>query len=82
MKVKVTEEAQKQFAHLPKSQQIKIKRKLQYLENAPILGKKLEGELANYYSLRAWPYRIIYRIDVIAKEITIRSILHRQGAYK
>lgn len=82
MKVTVAQEAQKQFARLPKAQQIKLKRKLQYLENNPILGKKLVGELANYYSLRAWPYRIIYRIDITAKEIIIRSILHRQGAYK
>ena len=82
MKVTVTEEAEKHYKKLPKSQQLKIKKKLQFLENNALLGKKLGGELANLYALRAWPYRIVYAINVITKEITIRSIQHRQGAYK
>ena len=82
MKVIITGEAQKQYNKLPKSEQLKVKKKLQSLENDPLIGKKLVGEFANFYGFRAWPYRIIYSIDVINKEIKIRSILHRQGVYK
>lgn len=82
MKVVITDEAQKQYKKLPKSQQVKIKKRIQFLEHNSLVGKKLGGELAKSYSLRAWPYRIIYTINVMSKEIVVNSILHRQGSYK
>ena len=32
------------------------------LEINPFIGKKLKGEYKNQWSLRVWPYRIIYEI--------------------
>ncbi len=81
MQVILSKEAQKNYNHLPKVQQIKIKKKITALQENPYLGKKLEGELAGDRSLRAWPYRIIYSIDRKQKKVFVFSILHRQGAY-
>ncbi len=82
MQVIITPKAQKHYKHLPKSEQIKVKRKLQILENDPQAGKKLAGALEEQRSLRVWPYRILYYIDILKKKVYITSILHRQGVYK
>lgn len=82
MEIILTPQALKQYNHLPKSEQIKIKKKLRSLEENPQEGKKLSGELAELRSLRAWPYRIIYYIDVSQKKIFVITVAHRQGVYK
>jgi len=82
MHVVITKEAEKQYKHLPKSEQTKIKKKLTTLENYKYAGKKLTGDLTGLRSLRAWPYRILYTVDEGKQEVTVNSIQHRQGAYK
>ena len=82
MEVIVTPKALKQYNHLPKIEQTKIKKKLKILERNSQEGKKLSGEYAYLRSLRAWPYRIIYYIDSKQKKIFIVTIAHRQGVYK
>lgn len=82
MRVIVTPKAIKQFKHLPKSEQTKIRKKLSALEGNPYGGKKLAGELAELRVIRAWPYRILYYINGNKDTIFVTSILHRQGAYK
>lgn len=82
MQLIVTPEATKQFTKLPKVEQKKIAKKLNALESDPYAGKKLEGELSETRSLRAWPYRIIYWIDKKHKKLFVVNIQHRQGVYK
>lgn len=82
MKVALSKDAQKQYQRLPKPQKIKIQKKLTELERNPCVGKKLEGELKSVYSLRAWPYRILYEINENQQMIEVHKIAHRQGAYK
>jgi mRNA-degrading endonuclease RelE of RelBE toxin-antitoxin system len=82
MQVVVTPKALKQYNNLPRTEQIKIKKKLLALELDVQEGKKLSGEYAELRSLRAWPYRIIYYIDKVKKKIFIVTIAHRQGVYK
>jgi mRNA-degrading endonuclease RelE of RelBE toxin-antitoxin system len=82
MQVLVTPKALKQYNHLPRIEQIKIKKKILVLEQNSQEGKKLSGEYAELRSLKAWPYRIIYYIDNIQKKIFIVTIAHRQGVYK
>ncbi|MBI4973074.1 type II toxin-antitoxin system RelE/ParE family toxin [Candidatus Roizmanbacteria bacterium] len=82
MIVNLTKTSQKQFESLPRQEAKKVARKLLNLENTPYVGKKLEGNLSTLYSLRAWPYRIIYRIDPGLKIVTIITIEHRQSVYK
>ena len=82
MKVILSKVAEKHYKKLPQTEKIKVKRKLSLLETNPLLGKKLEAELQNSRSLKAWPYRIIYKIDFVKNLIEVSDILHRQGAYK
>ena len=82
MQVIITLKAFKQYNHLTKAEQVKIKKKLKLLEHNSKEGKKLSGEYAELRSLRAWPYRIIYYIDKAKKKIYVVTIAHRQGVYK
>lgn len=82
MKVALSKDALKQYKRLPIQEQKKINKKLTNLEQNLLTGKKLEGELQGIYTLRAWPYRILYEINTLEKRIEIHKILHRQGAYK
>ncbi|MBI4008779.1 type II toxin-antitoxin system RelE/ParE family toxin [Candidatus Roizmanbacteria bacterium] len=82
MQVIITPKAERQYRHLPLSEQIKIKKKLLLLEKNPQEGKKLTGNLAEARSLKAWPYRIIYWIDEKHNKIFIVTIAHRQRVYK
>lgn len=81
MQVILSNIATKQYKRLPKSEQAKVKKKLLLLTNNPYAGKKLSGELAGIYSLRAWPYRILYEVNEQEKRVEIHKIKHRQGAY-
>ena len=82
MKVALSKDAQKQYERLPKAQQAKVLKKILGLEQNPNSGKKLEGELRGFFSLRAWPYRILYEINKNKQIIEVHKIAHRQGAYK
>ena len=81
MKVIVTPRAEKHLLKVPKTERKKIQKKLLLLKVNPFIGKKLSGEFKGKYSLKVWPYRIIYWINDKKKVIYVISILHRQGAY-
>ena len=82
MIVILSKNARKDYEHLPKSEQAKIKKKLLFLEQTPNIGKKLSGDLEGIRSLRAWPYRIFYEVNNEENRIEVHRIKHRQGAYK
>ena len=75
-------EAEKEFKKLPNSFRGKVAVILNSIAEDPFIGKKLHGEYKNYYSVRVWPYRIVYRI--LKKEIVVVvvKIKHRKDAYK
>lgn len=81
MRIIITPEAEKQYIKLPKIEQKKIRKKLLILEQNKITGKKLVGAFSELYSLRAWPYRILYFINQSQNTIYIVTIAHRQGVY-
>ncbi|MBI4089719.1 MAG: type II toxin-antitoxin system RelE/ParE family toxin [Candidatus Levybacteria bacterium] len=82
MQVILSKDAAKHFKRLPKSEKLKIEKKLLSLRDNPYSGKKLSGELNKSRSLKAWPYRIIYLINESKRTVEVSDILHRQGAYK
>ena len=81
-KVIVPKKIQKKIFKIPIPWQKRILLILKSLETDPFIGKKLEGKYKDCYSIRIWPYRIIY--SVIKKELIIEviEIEHRGGAYK
>ncbi|MFS8159807.1 MAG: type II toxin-antitoxin system RelE family toxin [Candidatus Roizmanbacteria bacterium] len=82
MQVVLSNKAKKHYLRLPSIEQKKIKRKLQSLTEYPFSGKKLSGDLEGDRSLRVWPYRIIYSINIKMKRVEVSNIMHRQGVYK
>lgn len=82
MQLVLSKNAEREYKKIPQREQKKVKKKLASLESNPHSGKKLGGELAAFHSVRAWPYRIIYRIDKERNIIYVEKIQHRQGAYK
>jgi len=79
MDIIVTPQAEKQYNKLPNSEQRKIKKKILLLEHDQTAGKKLMGAFSEVYSLRAWPYRILYYINTSQNTVYIVTIAHRQG---
>ena len=60
----------------------KILRALFALKEDPFLGKPLIGELKGLYSLRVWPYRIVYEIIKNKLLIHVLHVGHRKDVYK
>lgn len=81
-KVVVVPTAQKSFNRLPKNIRDRIVTALRKLQETPRIGKPLKGEFAGKYSLRVWPYRIIYRVFEEQLLVEVIDIGHRQGVYK
>ncbi len=81
-KVEISKKANKEFEKIPKLYFDKILNILDSLKNDPYLGKALVGELKGWYSIRAWPYRIIYEIHKDKLIINIIKIGHRKDVYK
>lgn len=82
MKVKYSPTALKQLSKLHKNKQLKALMQIEKLKTNPYAGKKLKGEFEGLYSLKVWPYRIIYRYFPAEKLLFINTIQHRQAAYK
>lgn len=82
MNVELTAVAKRQLPKLPRNEAQKVARKLLSLESAPFSGKKLQGKLRDRYSLKTWPYRIIYVVESKRKTVQVEAIEHRQGVYK
>lgn len=80
--LRITSAAEKELKKVSKANQKKFFHVVGFLGEAPFSGKKLSGELKGYYSIRLWPYRILYTLDKQRKIVTIRAIKHRQEAYK
>jgi len=80
-KISLTKTAQKELLGFSKIDYKKIIKRIDNLYNSPYLGKKLKGELSNFYSYRAWPYRIIYQINKELTQIIIIAVSHRQSSY-
>lgn len=78
-KVLLKKRAEKDLRKLEKNVRDRVIKKLVALGQNPYIGKTLQGEFNGHFSLRSWPYRIIYTIE--EKTITVCSLKHRQGSY-
>lgn len=80
-KILFSREAQKQYRKLPSNIQPRVARAIAMLALDPRSGKKLVGTLRGMSTIRAWPYRVIYTMDVGRRSVIIIKIQHRQGVY-
>lgn len=52
------------------------------IKNPQRVGRALRNELAGIHSARRGTYRVLYRIDEKAREVTILRIDHRNNVYR
>lgn len=80
--VQIKSKACKQLHKLDKKNQRRIVACIDQLSTEPHLGKRLEGKLSGYWSIRVWPYRIIYTIEKKIVTVTVVAIGDRKDIYK
>lgn len=80
--VRLKPRAEKELRKLPKRDHDRVLVMISSLVDNPYMGKKLKGEQKEYYVMRIWPYRMIYRIYKEKYALIIVRIAHRQGIYK
>lgn len=80
--IRFAPKAEKDLAKIKGRNRARILLALHGLEENPFFGKKLKGELDGLYSIRVWPYRIIYAAYKKELLILIVRIGHRQGVYE
>ncbi len=81
VKLVITSGATKNLSRIPRGEQKKIQIKLHRLRDNPLAGKLLSGHLHGLYSVRAWPYRVVYSFDKHNKIVFVVRILHRKEVY-
>lgn len=81
MEILLTPAANKKLQKIAPSDRIKVERKLANLLLNPLAGKLLHGEYKGLRSLRAWPLRIVYSINVKSQQIIVVAIDYRQSFY-
>lgn len=79
--IEIKRKAQKEIEALPKEDQERVLEAFDVLRKNPFVGKKLEGQYNGAWSLRMWPYRIIYTITKKFVTVTVLRVGHRQGVY-
>jgi len=82
-RVKIDKKVLKDLKKIDKTWQIKIINKIEEtLTTDPYSGKKLIGDLSNFYRIRVGNYRVIYEIieDIVVVEVV--KISHRKDVYK
>jgi len=79
--LKLDPKAQKQLNKIPSPYNERIKITLSTIANNPWIGKKLKGRYNGAYTVRVWPYRIIYDIYKHQLLISVIKIKHRAVAY-
>ncbi len=76
-RIRVKQRAEKELKKLPKRDHDRVLIVISSLVNNPYRGKKLKGEQKDYYAIRFWPYRIVYRIYKQEHILIIGRIAHR-----
>ncbi|MDR2719280.1 MAG: type II toxin-antitoxin system RelE/ParE family toxin [Nitrososphaerota archaeon] len=71
----------KQLNKLDKQTRVRIIKQLDFLDNAPFVGKHLTGRLSKSMSLRVGKYRIIYRVVLEESTIIIQTVELRKKVY-
>ena len=74
--------AKKDLDKIASNYKLRITAALFDLKEDPYLGKALKGKFKDCYSLRVWPYRIIYKIYKKDLVIFVIRIGHGQGIYE
>lgn len=78
----VEKPVKKRLLKFPAKIHIRLIDTLSTIQENPLAGTKLHGELGDYYKFRVGDYRIVYIFNPKTSVVTIVKIEHRQGVYK
>lgn len=81
-KVRISKRAEKSLLKFSCKDQKRMTEALIGLQNDPFTGKKLEGDHKGLWSIRVWPYRIIYIVEKKVVTVTVVAIGDRKDVYK
>ena len=79
-RVRVPPELASVIVSLAPERKRRLRMALRYIEKQPLAGKQLQHELAGYYSYKAKPYRIVYRVE--EHVVRVYAIGHRREVYE
>jgi len=79
--LRIKPSAEKELNKLPQKDYYRALAALSVIAGNPFAGKKLTGKRSGQWSMRLWPYRIIYSINKKELLILVIAIGHRQGIY-
>ena len=80
--IRVEPKAKKELKKIKSEKDIKrIYQAFLEIRKNPFLGKKLKGEFNGLYSLRIWPYRIVYKIYRQQILVIVVRFSHRSRVY-
>lgn len=78
----LSKRARKEYETLHEKDQGRVLAAMQNLRVDPFAGKKLDGEHDGYWSVRVWPYRVIYTIEKKIITVTVVAIGDRKDIYR
>lgn len=81
-KLKITGRAKKELSNISKIHNQVLAEIVEEIRDDPSIGKPLTRELTGRYSYKVGLYRIIYKINVKDKVVTILSAGHRATIYR
>ena len=81
-KIIILEHAQKEASKLPQKDQRRIAMAIASLATDPFRGKQLQGDFKGAWTIRVWPYRIMYRIEKRVVTVIVLRIGNRKDVYR
>ena len=79
--LRIKPSAEKELNKLPQKDYCRALAAFSVIANNPFAGKKLEGKRAGQWSVRIWPYRIIYSIYKKELLVFVIAVGHRKEIY-
>lgn len=80
--LKIKSKAEKNLDKLNDKDYARAMQVLSAIRDDPFFGKKLHGKHQEEYSVRVWPFRILYKIYKHELLISVIKFEHRKDAYK
>jgi mRNA interferase RelE/StbE len=80
--VVIMKKAKKEIGSLSIKDRFRVLAALDVLREDPFVGKKLEGKHEGAWSLRVWPFRIMYTIYRETVTVVVLRVRHRKDVYR
>lgn len=81
-RINIKARAEKQIDKLSLRDSSRVMMAIYGLGMDPYIGKKLDGEFKGLWTLRVWPFRIIYEIQKGKLIVLVLKVGHRKDVYR